>query len=130
MFVKRKSILCKSEFFNNYATIKEAKYRIFRKTASDKLDALKNNSYTAYEFNAPEKLWCSVHVNDGEEEQDHTEIDDEGNLYDFYIDCGGIVFSVGENEYKAVTNRVLIVLLFLGKKTTLEYFASDGRKEK
>lgn len=100
--------------------------RINRKTALEKLDALKNNSYAAYVFNSPEKLWSSVHLNDGHEEQDHTEIDNEGNLYDFYIDCGGIVIPVEENLYNAVINRFFIVLFFHEKKTTLEYFSPDA----
>ena|GEM_PF-5027697 len=100
--------------------------KFFNKTLSNMISALKNNNFAAYKFNAPKKLWCSDHISSGAEEQDYAASDDEGNLYDFYIDCGGIVFSVEEHEYKEITDELIIVLFFLGKKTTLEYFAPQA----
>lgn len=100
-----------------YAMISD---RLLGKAERIKMSALKNNQYAAYAFNSPEKLWCVCSTKDGNEEQDHTAMDDEGNLYDFYFACGEMVFQVEEDEYMALSDKLTIVMFKYGKKTLFE----------
>ena len=95
--------------------------RQIKKLCNNQLIVLKNNSYDAYKFNAPEKLWSTIHISTGAEEQDHAAIDDDGNLYDFFMDCGGNIFPLNENEFNALKDMVIIVLFTRGNSTSLEY---------
>ncbi|MDR0223227.1 MAG: hypothetical protein LBI38_06840 [Oscillospiraceae bacterium] len=88
-----------------------------KKLVKGKLNALENGKYAAYEFEVTQKMWCGYRVNKRQTES-------------YYIDCGGMVFLVHEDEYDEVGERVATVLFFLDGETVLEYFAPDGGKRR
>ena len=95
-----------------------------RNITKKKLLALQTDDYQAYRFIKPTKYWCFISAAEQLEEQDHQASDEEGNLYDFYLECAGLVFPLSEREYESVNDSFIFILFKLEKNTAWEYLIS------
>ena len=81
------------------------------KVSENKLEAIENGRFAAYRFDIKEKMWRPYRSSK--------------ERLKFFIDCHSHCFEVERFVYEMLSDKVIVVLYYLEKKTVLDFVVPD-----